>query len=106
MLVLDEDRNKFYRFIRNHLKDDGVALVCSMGDGDTEMKTDISKAFELQKREHYSGDVMVAATTCRMVNFETFEKEIDGNGFIIIEKGITSSLPDFNSLMFAIIRKI
>ena len=48
---------------------------------------------------------MVAATTCRMVNFETFEKEIDGNGFIIIEKGITSSLPDFTSLMFAIIRK-
>ena len=38
MLVLDEDRNKFYRFIRNHLKDDGVALVCSMGDGDTEIK--------------------------------------------------------------------
>jgi len=33
MLVPDEDRNAFYTFIRNHLTHDGIALICTMGDG-------------------------------------------------------------------------
>lgn len=49
MLVLDEDRNRFYQFIYNHLKPEGLALICTMGDGECEMKSDISKAFEIQK---------------------------------------------------------
>ena len=105
MLVLDEDRIKFLEFIKDHLEDNGVALVCSMGDGTMEMKSDIATAFNLQKREHPSGEVMVTATSCRMVSFETFEKEIEQAGLKIVDKGITSSLPDFNSLMFVVIRK-
>ena len=31
MLVLEEDRNMFYRFIYEHLTEDGIAMVCSMG---------------------------------------------------------------------------
>ena len=34
MLVPNEDRDKFYRFIHRHLTDDGYALICSMGDGE------------------------------------------------------------------------
>ena len=51
MFVLDEDRNGFYQFIRSHLKSDGIALICSMGDGNYEMQSDISNAFEIQERE-------------------------------------------------------
>ena len=106
MLVLDEDRQKFYEFICNHLDNDGFALICSMGDGKTEMKTEIDEVFSLKKREHPSGELEVAATSCRMVSFETLEKEINDAGLHIIDKGITSSLPDFNSLMFALIKKL
>lgn len=105
MLVLDEDRNGFYRFIYDHLSPSGVALICSMGDGESEMQTDISKAFTLQERNHTSGKMMVAATSCRMVSFNTFEKEITNAGLMIIEKGITSSLPDFDKLMYAIVKR-
>lgn len=104
MLVLDEDRQKFYEFIRDHLDNDGFALICSMGNGEMEMKTDIDEAFSLKKREHHSGEVEVAATSCRMVSFKTLEKEINDAGLLIVDKGITSSLPDFNSLMFALIK--
>ena len=104
MLVLDEDRKKFYEFIHNHLENDGFALICSMGSGETEMKTDINEAFSLKKREHPAGEVEVAATSCRMVSFKTMEKEITDAGLRIIDKGITSSLPDFNSLMFALVK--
>ena len=38
-----------------------------------------------------------------MVSFETFEKELASNGLKIVEKGLTESLPDFNSLMYAIV---
>ena len=105
MLVLDEDRNVFYRFVFDHLDDDGLALICTMGDGDIEISSDITKAFDVQERNHESGKMMVAATSCRMVSFDTFENEIIRNDFEIVEKGITSSLPDFDKLMYAVVRK-
>lgn len=105
MFVLDSDRDLFYQFIKRHLNDGGIALVCTMGDGSMERKSDIDTAFDLQEREHESGKMIVAATSCRMVSFKSFEEEIFKNGFILIEKGITSSLPDFNSLMYAVIKK-
>lgn len=105
MLVLDEDRNKLYQFIYNHLLDNGVALICSMGDGEFEYVSNINEAFDIQTREHSSGAVEVAATSCRMVSFKTMEKEIINNKLKIIEKGITASLPDFNSLMYVVIKK-
>lgn len=105
MLVLDSDRASFYQFIKRHLNDDGIALICTMGDGSMERKSNIDTAFDLQEREHETGKMLVAATSCRMVSFKTFEEEISENGFILIEKGITSSLPDFNSLMYAVIKK-
>ena len=104
MLVLDEDRNGFYQFIHSHLKSDGIALICSMGDGNYEMQSDISSAFEIQEREHESGKMMVAGTSCRMVSFYTFENELLRNGLKIIEKGITSAMPNFNSLMYAVVQ--
>lgn len=106
MLVPDYDRDCFYRFIRNHLSNGGVSLICTMGDGEFEKQSDISTAFTLQERNHESGKMMVADTSCRIVSFNTFEKELARNGLTIIEKGITSSLPDFNSLMYAIVEKI
>ena len=103
MLVLDEDRNAFYAFVRDHLAENGLALICTMGDGEAELKSDISTAFQLQERDHESGKMLVAGTSCRMVSFETFEKELTSSGLTIVEKGLTDSLPDFNSLMYAIV---
>ena len=105
MLVLEEDRSGFYRFICNHLKSEGIALICTMGDGETEMQSDISKAFELQERDHPSGKITVAATSCRMVSFKTFEKELINNDLSIIEKGMTSAFPEFDNLMYAVVKK-
>ena len=106
MLVLDEDRNRFYYFIKEHLNTGGLALICTMGDGEFEMKSDIETAFGIQERDHVTGKMMVAATSCRMVSFDTFEKEIERNGLEIVEEGITSSLPDFDSLMYAVVRTV
>lgn len=105
MLVEDEDRNAFYRFIFEHLKEDGIALICSMGDGETEMRSDTSKAFTLQERNHVSGKVMVAGTSCRMVSSATFRCELQANGLKIIEQGLTSAQPDFDSMLYAIVRR-
>ncbi len=105
MLVLDEDRNGFYQFIRSHLAADGIALICTMGNGESEQKSDISTAFTLQERNHESGKMMVAGTSCRIVSWDTFENEISENGLTLVEKGITSSIPNFDSLMYAVVRK-
>ena len=105
MLVLDADRNGFYQFVRKHLSSNGVALICAMGDGKTEMQSDISQAFALQERSHGTDKIQVAGTSCRMVSFETFKEELHRNHLRILEEGITASLPDFTSLMYAVVMK-
>lgn len=107
MLVSDDDRNGFYRFIYSHLKENGVALVCTMGDGTVERQSDITTAFELQERMHEaSGRTLeIAGTSCRMVTFETFEEELKRNGFAVIQKGITAVEPDFPQMMYAVVKR-
>ena len=105
MLVLDRDRDGFYQFIYNHLTEGGLALICTMGNGEIERQSDISTAFALQERNHESGKMMVAGTSCRMVSWNTFENELSRNDLTLVEKGITSSLPNFDSLMYAVVKK-
>lgn len=107
MLVKQEDRNNFLSFIRNHISDEGYGLILTMGDGETEMSSDITNAFDNVKRTHQTTkqEVTIAATSCKMVGFDTFEKEICGNGLHIVEKGITSIVPDFSQLMYALVQK-
>ena len=59
MLVLDDDRNRFYSFIRDHLKCGGIALIGTMGDGNIERQSDISTAFDLQERIHEESGKML-----------------------------------------------
>lgn len=105
MLVPDEDRNAFYTFIRNHLNPNGIALICTMGDGEMERQTDIRTAFHLQNRIHeQSGkQVQIASTSCRMVRFPTFESELSQSGLTILEKGLTKAEPDFTVMMYAVV---
>lgn len=105
MLVLKGDRNAFYRFISEHLKENGLALICTMGDGKVERETNIRNAFSLEERQHPSGTVTVAATSCKMVSFSTFEEELNENHFTIVEKDLTESFPDFPVLMYALIKR-
>ncbi len=107
MLVQDEDRQSFYTFIYNQLSESGIALICSIGDGTEERKTDISQAFELRKRTHESTgkELFIAETSCRVVSFDTLLKEIKANNFTLLNCGITSIKPDFPTIMYTIIKK-
>ena len=106
MLVEDADRDGFYTFIRKHLNPDGIALICSMGDGETERQTDIQTAFDLQSRTHEQTgrEVQIASTSCRMVSFETLHEELQRNGLVVIKEGMTASEPDFPVLMYAVVK--
>ena len=105
MLVEDEDRNGFYQFIRNHLKKGGIGLICSMGDGETETKSDVRKAFDLRERIHpESGKVLQLATTSyRAVSVETFREELARNSMRILKLGLTDGMPDYYKLMYAVV---
>ena len=107
MLVLNEDRHIFFDFIQDHLNDDGIALVCSMGNGEEEWKTDIAAAFKLFDRKHdATGKVVtIAGTSCRVVSFDTLANEIKASRLVINQKGNTSVLPDFQSMIYVVVRK-
>ena len=107
MLVPDEDRNGFYHFIREHLAPNGRALICTMGNGEWEMQSDISTAFDVRKRIHEptGREVEIAGTSCRMVGWQTFRRELAENGLAIVEDGITAVEPDFPQMMYALVGK-
>lgn len=104
MLVPDEDRKAFYSFIKEHLAENGIALICTMGDGEMERKTDISVAFDLGERVCEGETVLVAETSCRIVTAQTFEKELKETGFEIIEQGFTSIENHFPFMMYAVVK--
>lgn len=107
MLVPQEDRDGFYRFIREHLKADGLALIGTMGDGQIERQSDVTTAFDCQERIHeQSGKkVRIAGTSCRMVSWNHFLKEIQRNGLMVVESGMTAVEPDFPMMMYAVVKK-
>lgn len=107
MLVPDADRNAFYGFIVRHLKPEGIALICTMGDGRIERRSDIRTAFDIQERIHEQTGrtVQIAGTSCRMVSFNSFRKELTQNGLQILKEGLTSVEPDFPQMMFAVVRR-
>lgn len=107
MLVDDLHRDRFYRFLWEHLEEDGIALIGTMGDGEMERSSDTATAFDLQDRIHEQTGrkVQIAGTSCRVVNFGTFEEEIRRNGLRILEQGMTAVLPDFPVMMYAVVKK-
>ena len=108
MLVPDEDRNAFYSFIREHLKPEGIALIGTMGDGSFERQTDIRTSFDIQERIHeQTGQtVQISSTSCRMVSFQIFNRELEQNGLVVIREGFTAIEPDFPQMMFAVVRSL
>lgn len=108
MLVEDGDRNGFYRCIREQLHEDGIALVCTMGNGEFERSSDIRTAFDRQERIHEeTGRTMyLAGTSYRAVSFETFEKELTRNGLEILKQGLTAVEPDYGTMMYAVVKRV
>lgn len=109
MLVEEDDRDGFYRFLRDHLREDGIGLICTMGDGTMERRSDTACAFTLQERTHgLTGKTLnIAGTSCRMVTFPTLHQELARNGLVSIAEGLTSIEPDFSGIpvMYTVVRK-
>ena len=107
MLVGREDRHKFLTFLHSRLKNNGKAIITIMGDGVSEKNdTDITKSFTLSEREFRGKIVRVASTSCCIVNWGNFEKELMRAGFSIIEKFNTNEISGFNNSMVAICEKL
>lgn len=106
MLVPNDDRQKFLDFIYNHIKDDGIAIITVMGDGNRVYNdSDITKAFEPSKRNFKDREVVVASTTCKIVNWDTFYKELECSKLKVIESFVSEDIVGFDKSMIAIVCK-
>ena len=107
MFVLDEHRNKFLSFIREHLKKEGICLICVMGDGIQEYSSNIDEAFKDTKRIAMNNNIEleIATTSCKIVNWEHLESEIINNELKIKEKWISNNIPGFSNSMCAIVKR-
>ncbi len=107
MFVLDEHRNKFLSFVREHLKNDGICLICVLGDGNREYVSNIDEAFKNIKRTvmNNNTELEIAATSCKIVNWEHLECEILNNGLKIEQKWISNDIPEFENSMCVVVKK-
>ena len=107
MFVLDEHRDLFYKFIYEHLSNDGYCLISVLGDGKKEYVSDITTSFDERKRVVMNTGVMldVVSTSCRIVNFSNLEKELRKNKLQIKEKWISNKIPEFSSSICIVITK-
>lgn len=106
MLTEDADRAAFWRFIREHLTETGHGLVLTMGDGTVSRRSDPKRAFDDVPRVHQATGraLTVASTTCRTVDFAALRREIDGAGLELIRDGLTGAEPEFDVMMYALVR--
>lgn len=111
MLVEEDDRLAFLRFVCGSLKEGGTALLCMLGDGTVQRAGDVSTAFDLQERTHWQTGrtLCVAGTSCRIVDRETLRGELDAAGLEIAEAGMTVieeyAIPDFLPEMMYVLVK-
>lgn len=105
MLVEDKDRQEFFKFVKNHLKDTGKALIVVMGDGKMTRKTDTSKAFELADRPFEDKMIKVATTSCRMVTWDQYLKEFKEAGLNVLEHYLDKTISGFEVTMVAVAEK-
>ena len=107
MFVLNEHRDKFLSFVREHLKNDGICLICVLGDGNREYVSNIDEAFKNIKRTvmNNNAELEIAATSCKIVNWEQLECEIINNGLKIEQKWISNNIPEFDSSMCVVVKR-
>ena len=104
MLVHPDHRAAFCRYVADSMAADGYALVCSMGDGQTQRCTDPSQAFDLQPRRWGQQTLLLEATTCRMVTTDEFLAELDGAGLDVQKHGVVDC-DQYGCLMYVLARR-
>lgn len=107
MFILDEHRNKFLSFIREHLKEGGICLICVMGDGIKQYTSNIDDAFKNTKRVviNNNTELDLATTSCKIVNWKQLAFEISNNKLKIEKKWISNNIPEFNSSMCVVVKR-
>ena len=74
-------------------------------DGEKIYESDISKAFDDVKRVvvNNNKEINIATTSCKIVNWKTFDHELLVNNFDIKKKWISHNIPEFNPAMCVIV---
>lgn len=107
MFLLDSHRDAFYKFIYDHLNDNGISLIIAMGDGNYEYSSDINDAFLEKERVNVNSKniLHVASTSCNIKSINNMIIEIEKNNLEIIEKRIINDLPSFDACEYFVVRK-
>lgn len=107
MLVKNSDRCAFFQFINSNLKEEGIALVVSMGDGTQTYKSDPKTAFKKAQRECMeTGEIMnITGTSCRVETLENLKKEAASSGLQIINEFITTKVYGFDKCIALVLKK-
>lgn len=107
MFITTEHRNKFLTFIKEHLATNGKCLICVLGNGNESYSSNLEDAFKNVNRTVMNNGTQlnIAATSCKIVNWNELETEITNNNLILEKKWISTEIPGFTHSMCVIVRR-
>ncbi len=108
MFVNKNHRNIYYKFIYDHLVDNGIALIGTMGDGIKNYESDVRESFDNTKRTviNNNKEINIVATSCKIVDWTEFENELLNNNLKIIKKWISKDIPEFDNIMCVLVERL
>ena len=105
-LIDDNHRQKFLRFIKSHLTDNGLAFIVVTGDGEEEYCSNKEDAFiDVEKLNiNTEEEMQVANTSCKIVNWQSFLSELKNSDLKVESKWISDRIPDFSISMCVVVK--
>lgn len=105
MFVTSLHRKRYFQFIKEHLEEGGIALICVLGDGATNYTSDYTQAFLDSKRivMNNGKELEIATTSCKIVDWETLENEIYSSNLKIEERWLSNDIPEFLESMCVVV---
>ena len=106
-LIDDYHRRMFLKFIKEHLTDRGYACITVIGDGEERYSSDKDLAFDDIKKINVNTneEMDIASTSCRIVDWDSFLKEITECGLKVKDKWVSDRIPDFSLSMCVVVGK-
>lgn len=90
MFVTNEHRDKFYKFLSNHLKKNGKAIITSMGDGEISFTSSINIDEKVS-----NNNITTQKLPCKIASLNEIKEEINRNGLRLKNAYISGEIQGF-----------
>ena len=100
MFVTNKHRDKFYKFLSNHINENGTAIITSMGDG----KVSFTSSIDTDEKVS-NNNITTQKLPCKIASLDEIKEEIERNGLRLKNTYISSEIQGFEKSIVVEIKR-